>query len=66
MTLKWASPEEYWQIQTDLAAPLRSAIATLSPGDLARLKAKALEKAAAHMKDGIVQFAAVPLCASAS
>ena len=66
MTLKWASPEEYWQIQTDLAAPLRSAIATLSPGDLARLKAKALEMAAAHMTDGIVQFAAVPLCASAS
>jgi SAM-dependent methyltransferase len=66
IVLKWTSPDEYWQIQTDLAAPLRSAMATLSTGDLARLKAKALEMATAHMKDGVVQFAAVPLCASAS
>jgi enediyne biosynthesis protein CalE5 len=65
ITMAYASPAEYWQIQTDLAAPLRAAIATLGPDELARLEARALEVAAANVKDGTVQFAAVPLCATA-
>ncbi|MBI1798432.1 MAG: methyltransferase domain-containing protein, partial [Candidatus Eisenbacteria bacterium] len=65
MTLSYASPQEYWQIQTDLAAPLKAAIATLGPDDLARLKAAVLEAIAPHVLAGGVRFNSVPLCASA-
>jgi enediyne biosynthesis protein CalE5 len=66
MTMKYGSPDEYWQIMTDIAAPLQVAMAKLSPADVSRLKARAMEMAAGHVKDGVVQFAAVPLCAIAS
>jgi SAM-dependent methyltransferase len=66
MTMNYASPDEYWQIMTDIAAPLRTAMATLPPSDIPRLKARVLEMAAGHVKDGAVQFPAVPLCATAS
>jgi SAM-dependent methyltransferase len=66
MTLTYASLEEYWRIQTDLAAPLRSALASLGPDDIARLKARVFEAAAPNVEGGTVRFAAAALCASPS
>ena len=66
ITLRYASLEEYWQIMTDLAAPLRAAIATLSAADVARLKTRVFEALKTHMDGASVRLAAVPLCASAS
>src|SRR5580765_3352803 len=40
ITLAYASLDEYWQIQTDLAAPLRNALASLSADKIDQLKAK--------------------------
>lgn len=65
MTFSFASPEEYWRVQADLASPLRSAIATLDASDLTRLEAAVLDVASRHLKDGAVRLAAVPLCARA-
>ncbi len=60
-------PKRYWQIQTDLAAPLRAAMASLTSADIARLKARVLESIAPNVDgSGAVTFAAVPLCASAA
>jgi SAM-dependent methyltransferase len=64
-TVTYASLEEYWQVQTDIAAPLRAAIAKLDPDELAQLKAKAFEAAAPYVVGASVRFDAVPLCASA-
>jgi enediyne biosynthesis protein CalE5 len=67
IVLRYASPDEYWQIQTDLAAPLRAAMASLTPADIARLKARVLESIAPNVDgSGAVTFDAVPLCASAA
>jgi len=66
MTLTYASLEEYWQIQTDLAAPLRAAIATLGAADVARLKARVFEALVPYMDGAAVRLAAAPLCASAA
>jgi SAM-dependent methyltransferase len=66
ITLKYGSLEDYWQIQTDLAAPLRGALASLSPDKIAQLKAKMFEALKPNVgADGAVSLAAVPLCASA-
>jgi SAM-dependent methyltransferase len=65
-TVTYASLEEYWQVQTDIAAPLKAAIATLAPDQVAQLKAKTLEAAAPYVDGGSVRFDAVPLCAWAS
>ena len=66
ITLSYASLDEYWQIMTDLAAPLRSAIATLGAADVDRLKARVFEALKPHMDGALVRLAAVPLCASAT
>jgi enediyne biosynthesis protein CalE5 len=66
LVLSYASLEEYWQIQTDLAAPLKAAMANLSPEEIGRLKARVFEVIAPHVEGGVVKFAAVPLCASAT
>jgi enediyne biosynthesis protein CalE5 len=66
ITLTYGSLGEYWQIQTDLAAPLRAALASLSPDRVAELKAKVFEALATHMNGAEVNLAAVPLCASAT
>jgi len=67
---RWCSAtrraKKYWQIQTDLAAPLKAAMATLSAEDVSRLKARVFETIAPHMEGDVVKFAAVPLCASAT
>ena len=66
LMLSYASLDEYWQIQTELAAPLRAAIAALSADDIARLKVKVFEALKPHMDGAAVRIAAVPLCASAT
>ena len=66
LVLSYSSLEEYWQIQTDLAAPLKAAMASLGAEDVGRLKARVFEAIAPHVEGGVVTFAAVPLCASAT
>ena len=65
ITLSYGSLDEYWDIQTGLAAPLRGALASLSPDTIAELKAKLFTALAPHMDGAAVKLAAVPLCASA-
>ena len=65
ITLTYASRDEYWEIQTALAAPLRAALASLSPEKIAQLKARVFEALTPHMNGTTVTLAAVPLCASA-
>jgi ubiquinone/menaquinone biosynthesis C-methylase UbiE len=65
ITLVYESLEEYWQIQTDLAAPLRTALASLSPDRTLELKAKLFEALKPHLHGTTVRLAATPLCASA-
>jgi SAM-dependent methyltransferase len=66
MTMTYGSLEEYWEIQTDLAAPLRGAIASLSAEKIGQLKAKMFEALKPHLDGTTVKLAAVPLCASAT
>ena len=66
IVLSYTSLDEYWEIQTDLAAPLRAAIATLTQDRIAELKAKVFETLKPHMDGTSVRLAAVPLCASAT
>ncbi|MBI4520372.1 MAG: methyltransferase domain-containing protein [Gemmatimonadetes bacterium] len=65
MTLSYESLDEYWRVQTDLAAPLRAAMETLGPGEIARLKAAVLDAMAPFVEGGRVRVGAVPLCARA-
>lgn len=65
ITLTYASLDEYWEIQTALAAPLRAALASLSAEKIDQLKAKLFEALKPHMDGAAVKLAAVPLCASA-
>ena len=62
----FGSLDEYWQIMTDIAAPLRTAIATLDAATVAQLKVKVFEALKPHLDGTQVKLAAVPLCASAS
>jgi ubiquinone/menaquinone biosynthesis C-methylase UbiE len=66
IVLTYASLDEYWEIQTSLAAPFRAAMATLNSSDVARLKARVFEALAPYMDDGRVRLAAVPLCGVAT
>jgi SAM-dependent methyltransferase len=64
--MTYTSLDEYWTIQTELAAPLRTAMATLAADDIGRLKAQVFESLQPYMRGDAVHLAAVPLCASAS
>jgi SAM-dependent methyltransferase len=66
IVLTYDSLEDYWRVSTDLASPLRTALASLSPDDVARLKARLFEAVAPQMVGSAVKLAAVPLCASAT
>lgn len=66
IVLSYATLEEYWQVQTDLAAPLKAAMVKLGSAEVARLKARVLDVVAPNVDgSGTVTFAATPLCASA-
>ncbi len=66
LTVRFESPEAYWEVQSQLAAPIKAAISTLSADDVAKLRASVIEAAAANVVDGEVQFAATPLAATGS
>jgi SAM-dependent methyltransferase len=66
IVLTYASLDEYWEVQTGLAAPLRAALAKLSPDEVDKLKAAVFAALTPHMDGASVRLAAVPLCASAS
>jgi SAM-dependent methyltransferase len=66
ITLSYGSHDEYWQIMTEIAAPLRTAITTLSAADIERLRARVFEALKPHTDGATVRLAAVPLCASAA
>jgi hypothetical protein len=65
MTLANDSLDDYWRIQTDLAAPLRAALASLTAERVAAPKAQLFAELAPHMAGRSVRLAAAPLCASA-
>jgi SAM-dependent methyltransferase len=65
MRLTYDSLDDYWRIQTDLAAPMRAALASLTPERVAELKTQVFAALTPHMNGGAVTLAAVPLCASA-
>jgi len=65
ITLTYDSPDDYWRIQTDLAAPLRAALGTLPPDQVSRLKARVFESLGPHMDGAAVRLGATPICASA-
>ena len=65
ITLAYDSLDQYWEIQTALAAPLRAAIGSLSPEKVTQLKARIFESLAPNVSGGKVTLAATPLCASA-
>jgi SAM-dependent methyltransferase len=66
ITLVYESLEEYWQIMTDIAAPLRAALASLRADQIEQLKAKLFEGLKPYLDGKAVKLAAVPLCASAT
>ncbi len=65
MRLTYDSLEDYWRIQTDLAAPLRAALASMTPDRVEALKTQVFAALRPHMQGDAVTLAAVPLCASA-
>ena len=66
ITFAYASPDEYWDVQSQLAAPIKTAISTLPPETVAELKAAVLALARENMVGSEVRFAATPLCATAA
>jgi len=59
----FSSPQAYWDMQSELAAPLKAAIATLPPDRSAALKKAVIEMAEKNVADGKVRFGAQPLIA---
>jgi SAM-dependent methyltransferase len=64
MAFTYDSPEHYWELQTELAAPLRAAVASQPAAKIAELRAAVIALANEHIVDGVVRFAATPLCAT--
>jgi ubiquinone/menaquinone biosynthesis C-methylase UbiE len=63
---EYESLSTYWQIQTELAAPLRAAVSKLSAADVSRLKEAVFAALKPYLKDGRVFLPAAPLMASGS
>ncbi|MBS1123865.1 MAG: Methyltransferase [Deltaproteobacteria bacterium] len=66
VTVRFESPEAYWDVQSQIVAPLKAALATLPPEQVAKLREAVLEVAKAHLVEGEVQFVATPLVATGS
>lgn len=64
LTFDYDSPEHYWTVQSDLAAPLKAAVQKLPPDDVARLRDAVIEAGRLAMSDGVVRFAARALVAT--
>lgn len=65
MKFRWDSLEHYWDVQTDLAAPLRAALATLAPEQVVELKQALFDGLAGQVGADGVHLDATPLCARA-
>jgi ubiquinone/menaquinone biosynthesis C-methylase UbiE len=65
MTLTYGSLDDYWEVSSDLATPLRSALPSLSPDTIQQLKARLFEALKPYLDGAKVSLAAMPLCASA-
>ena len=65
MTLTYGSLDDYWEVSSDLATPLRSALPSLSPDTIQQLKARLFEALKPYRDGAKVSLAAMPLCASA-
>jgi len=64
---RYRSLDEFWNAQTDLSTPLRTAIAKLPPAEVPRLQAAILNAVKDRVtSDGSVSFDVVPLCAAAT
>lgn len=64
LAFTYKSPEEYWEIQSEIAAPLKAAVAKLPVDEVARLRAAVIELANQHIEGGMVRLAATPLTAT--
>jgi SAM-dependent methyltransferase len=65
MEIDLASPTEYWEVFTDMAAGIKDKLSSLSDADLGQLKTMVDEAARPYRKDGRLRLVATPLCASA-
>jgi SAM-dependent methyltransferase len=66
ITLVYESPDEYWAIHSELSAPLRTALTSLSPETIEQVKAKLFEALKPYMDGTQISLTATPLCASAA
>jgi SAM-dependent methyltransferase len=64
ITFDYESVDQFWQISTELAAPLKAAVDSLSAADQERLRTTVNEALQPHIQDGRVRLTATPLCAS--
>ncbi len=64
LSMEYESLDQYWEIQSELAAPLKAAIATLSGADVERLKAAVFAGLAPHVQGGRVRLTGTALCAT--
>jgi SAM-dependent methyltransferase len=65
ITLVYESPEEYWAIHSELSAPLRTALTSLSPETIDQVKVKLFEALKPYSDSATISLTATPLCASA-
>jgi ubiquinone/menaquinone biosynthesis C-methylase UbiE len=66
MKMWYESREAYWQIQTDLAAPLKGALTALAPAEVARLKSTLFDALGPFIEGQGVRIGATALCAAAA
>jgi len=64
MPVDLASPEEYWNVFTEMAAGIRARLDALPAPDRARLHDMIIEAAQGHVEGDRVRLAATALCAS--
>lgn len=62
MAFEYASLEDYWEIQTDIAAPLKAAVSKLAEPELLQLKAGVFTAIGSYVLDGRVRLPAAALC----
>ncbi len=65
LVFEYESLDEYWRLQSELAAPLRAAMEALGPDEIARLKTAVFDEIAPFVEGGRVRGAGVTLCARA-
>ena len=63
LSFNFPSPDAYWSMQSELAAPLKAAVANLPADRGAALQKAVVELAAKNVVDGKVRFGAQPLIA---